>query len=111
MPKFVGNDDVSTVLKVCKWLKKSENRHYFNEVEELLNLIMMLPATNAVSERSFSTLKRIKTYLRSTIGQERLNACLILNSYKELTDSLDVNNIIKEFVSGHTYRKERIAVI
>ena len=28
--------------------------------------------TTATSERSFSTLKRIKTYLRNTMGEERL---------------------------------------
>ena len=30
-------------------------------------------ATNATSERSFSALQRVKTYLRSTTKQERLN--------------------------------------
>ena len=39
----------------------------------LLTLILILPATNAVSERSASSLRRIKTYLRSTMSQQRLN--------------------------------------
>ena len=36
-------------------------------VIKLVKLILVMPATNTVSERSFSSLKRIKTYLRSTI--------------------------------------------
>ena len=31
----------------------------------------MLPIIIATSERSFSTFKRIKTYLKNTIGEER----------------------------------------
>ena len=38
----------------------------------MVKLILVIPATNAVSERSFSSLKRIKTYLRSTIANNRL---------------------------------------
>ena len=32
-------------------------------------LMLVMLATNAVSERSFSALKRVKTYLRSTTGE------------------------------------------
>ena len=35
------------------------------EVIKLVKLILVMPATNAVSERSFSSLKRIKTYLQN----------------------------------------------
>ena len=63
----------------------------------------MLPATNACSERSFSTMKRIKTYLRSTMGQERLNHLMTLNIYKSKLDELDLHVIANDFVhdSGH----------
>ena len=36
------------------------------EVLRLAKFILVIAATNALSERSFSSLKRIKTYLRST---------------------------------------------
>ena len=35
------------------------------EVIKLVKLILVMPATNTVSERSFSSLKRIKTYLQN----------------------------------------------
>ena len=34
-----------------------------------LILILVMPATNAVSERSFSALRRVKTWLRTITGQ------------------------------------------
>ena len=43
-------------------------------------LMPVMPATNAVSERSFSALKRVKTYLRSTTGEGRLNHLMLLHA-------------------------------
>ena len=53
-------------------------RALLSEVCTILELIIVLPSTNAVSERSFSAMRRVKTYLRSTMGQERLNNLLTL---------------------------------
>ena len=54
---------------------------YFSEVFNLVKLLLVVPATNAVSERSASALRRLETYLGTTMSQERLN-CLL----KTLTD-------------------------
>ena len=45
-----------------------------SQVVTLVLLLLVMPATNAISERSFSAMKCIKTYFRSTMLQERLNA-------------------------------------
>ena len=46
----------------------------FNETATVLvKLILVMPATNALSERSYSALRRIKNYLRSTMTQEWMN--------------------------------------
>ena len=44
----------------------------FPNVRRMLTRVMILPVTSCEAERSFSTLRRIKTYLRSTMKQERL---------------------------------------
>ena len=48
----------------------------------VFKLILVNPATNAVSERSFSTARRLKTWLRSSMNQIRLNnlATLMIHS-------------------------------
>lgn len=46
----------------------------FSETVTLLKIIITTPMTTAEAERCFSTLKRIKTFLRNTMTQERLNA-------------------------------------
>ena len=56
-----------------------------------------MPATNAVSERSCSTLHRVKTYLRSSMTPERLNFCLVLATYKEQADKLNLVEVSNQF--------------
>ena len=72
-------------------------RAYFSEVVILIKLLLIAPATNAVSERSCSTLRRIKTYLRTTMTQNRMNNTIILNTYKEELDKLDMIQVANEF--------------
>ena len=67
-----------------------------------------MPASNVASERSFLTMRKIKKYLRSTMGQVRFNNLMILNIYKEEElDALDLTDIAKEFVQNkqdHRYK-------
>ena len=48
-------------------------KHLMDQVCTVLKLILIMPATNATSERSFSALRRLKTYLHSSMSQQRLN--------------------------------------
>ena len=57
-----------------------------------------------MSERSFSTMRRIKSYLRSTMLQPRLNYLMILNIYKEQLNDFDLSSIANEFVCGSEHR-------
>ena len=65
---------------------------YFSEVFNIVNkLLLVVPATNAVSERSGSALRRHKTCLRTlTTPQERWNHSMILHVHTEMTDKLDI---------------------
>ena len=82
----------------------SVQRDFFSQMLLLARLIHLIPATNAVSERSFSTMRRIKSYLRSTMLQPRLNYLMILNIYKEQLDDVDLSSIANEFVCGSEHR-------
>ena len=59
---------------------------------------------HAVSERSASVLRRVKTYLRSTMLQLRLNNLLILHAHKDRTDDLVIPSCLKEFVKRNEHR-------
>ena len=58
---------------------------------------MVLPATDAPSERVFSSLKRIKTYLRNSMSQARLNH--LMNIHKEETDQMSLAEVANKFAA------------
>ena len=67
-----------------------------SQVTSLVKLILLMPATNAVSERSASAMHHVKTYLRSTMTQSRLNNIMVLHIHKHLTDSVDHKQVLND---------------
>ena len=57
-----------------------------------------MPASNATSERSFSALRRVKSYLRSTMHQQWLNHLTTLHVHKAATNVLKSSDIASDFV-------------
>ena len=84
-----SDQDLHSVIKYLQELFHAQ-RSVLSEVCTLASLILVMPATNAVSERSFSALRRLKSYLRATMHmtQTRLNNVLVLHVHKNLTDQL-----------------------
>lgn len=69
----------------------------FGEVCTALMLFLTLPVTVATAERSFSKLKLIKTYLRSSMGQERLSGLAILSIENTRARQLNIGDIVDDF--------------
>ena len=46
-------------------------------------------------KRSVSAMRRIKTYLRTTITQSRLNNIMVLHIHRDLTDKVDHTAVLK----------------
>ncbi len=67
-------------------------------------LYFTFPVTTATAERSFSSLKKIKTFLRYSMTQSRLNNLFILYIHPTRTEDLDLSQIAKEFISVNTRR-------
>ena len=76
-----------------------------SQVTFLVKLILLMPATNAVSERSASAMRHVKTYLRSTMTQSRLNNIMVLHIHKHLTNSVDLKQVLNEFASANDERR------
>jgi len=76
-----------------------KNCHFQQEVVKVVQLILVMPATTAVSEGSFSTMRRTKSYLRSTMHQDRLNHLMTLHIYQDKLDNLDLISVANEFVT------------
>lgn len=72
----------------------------YEQVYKLTQLVLTLPSTVASSEKSFSALKRIRDYLRSTKSRSRPSNLAILSIEKELL--MKMKKIQEEFYSNVT---------
>ena len=82
-----------------------EVRCLFPQVERLIRLMLVCPATSCSSERSFSALRRLKTWLRGTMTQPRLNAVAVCHVHQDILDSLDIRKLAEEFASRSDIRR------
>lgn len=57
------------------------------------------------TERSFSTFKRIKSYLRSCSGEGKLNSLAVMSIEADITSKIDYNDIIEEFSHNKCRKK------
>ena len=62
-------------------------------------ILLTILITIAFAKRSFSKLKLIKSYLKSTMSQERLSKLVILSIEKEMLEELEYKNLISQFTS------------
>ena len=90
-----------TIHNIVKILSKltSAQKCAFSQVFIVMKLLLVMPATNACSERSFSALRILKSHLRTTMSQQRLNDLMILYVHTKETDSLNLTEIGNEFVA------------
>ena len=74
------NPSVTIPVSVQEALQ-NYNEEIYSLVNSLLRILLTLPVSVASAERSFSSLRRIKTWLRNQIGQERLTGLVLLNAH------------------------------
>lgn len=77
----------------------------FPNVKTILQIFMTLPISNASGERSFSALKRVKSFLRSALSQEHLNALAILYIEKAALSEINYDSLIDNFVKNKCRKK------
>ena len=88
-----------------------QTRSLFKDVEALLHLCLSLPVSVASSERSFSALRRLKTWLRNTVTQRRLTHLALLHLHQDILDTVDIHALMREFISAAPERKATFGVI
>ena len=88
-------DNIVDVLKDI-----TSKKHWFPNIYAILCLVAVIPASSNSCERSISKLRLIKTYLRSTMGQDRLSGLALLNAHREV----DINYEDLLDIFGREYR-------
>ena len=69
----------------------------FAECDKLITIACTLPISTASCERSFSTLRIVKSYLRTSMGNDRLQDLLILGIHRARASKLNLNDVVSHF--------------
>ena len=108
--KHAGEPPIRRVTKVrtCADLLNDTDmgKALFPQVVGLLKLYFTLPVTTATAERSFSALRRLKNYLRTSMKQTRLNSAMLLHVHKERCKAIDITTVAKEFCRVNDRRQQ-----
>ena len=99
--EFTCFDDI---LAKIKQLSEAE-KCMITEIITLCKLLLVNPAISAAGEKSFSSVRRLKTWLRSTMTQTRFSNLTILNTHKQRTDKLCLIDVANEFTALNENRK------
>jgi hypothetical protein len=83
----------------------SENNFHIalSSMNELLKILWTISVNSCECERSFSCLKRLKSYLRNSMGEERLSGIALLNIERNFEINLD--QIVTDFIVKKDIRK------
>ncbi|KAI3702674.1 hypothetical protein L6452_28423 [Arctium lappa] len=90
-----------SAIEILEFVKVAD---CYPNVSVAYRIMLTVPVTVASAERSFSKLKLLKTYLRSSMSQKRLNGLAILCIEKDMLDNVDLDAIIDDFASKNARR-------
>lgn len=91
---------VSKPAKMQQFIKNHGISSTFPNIEVALRIFECIAVSNCSGERSFSALKRVKNYQRSTVKDKKLNHVAILYIENDILKQLDTDLIIDKFVAA-----------
>lgn len=106
-----SDKNIDGLTKVSIYLQEHNDvRELLPEYVKFIRFLLTSPQTVVVAEQSFSTLKRLKTYMQSTTKQQRTNDLAILHVHRTLSNEIDLNVILDEFISKNALRQNTFAL-
>ena len=103
-PNFLNN----TLVEILSTFGKNKSQKMLlSDVVKLAILFLVMPATNASSERTFSGMKKIKTYLHNSTTNNCLNHCMVVHVHLEDVDRMNTIEIAREFIE---YSQTRLRI-
>ena len=70
----------------------------FPTLKKLMQIALTVVVSTTSCEHSFSSLKRVKSYLHSTMSEERLVDLVTLSTEKDLARSICLDKVVDEFI-------------
>ena len=97
---------MSGAVAFLDFIRENNLEITFSECVKILKVLITIPMTTSEAERCFSTLKRIKTFVRNTMSQERLSALAMLSVEKDFINYF-ISDFNKKVIEKFAHSKER----
>lgn len=78
----------------------------FKDLKTVYKIALTLPVTTASVERAFSKLSLVKTKIRSTMSQDRLEALVLASVEKDILVALSIDELVSKFAALQDRRIE-----
>lgn len=101
----ISAENKKSFIALHKTLITSSLEASFPNIEIILRIICILPSSNASGERSFSVLKRIKNFLRSSLDQEKMSDLSILCIESEIVREIKWEELVNKFATVKLRKK------
>ena len=76
----------------------TRNRSFLmSKVGKIIRLLLLSQDTSSETDGIFSALKRVKTYLRSTMGGNRLHALMLVRVKNNILDNNNLADVANQF--------------
>ena len=95
--------DINSMADFRNYLYSSQPA--YKSILKLVHIALTIAVTSAECERSFSSLKRIKTRLRTRMTEERLSDLAILAIEKETAETVDFDSVLDQFAASDKNRR------
>ncbi len=101
MLQVILPEDLMSAHEILQFITDAD---CYPNVSVAYRILLTLPVTVASAERSFSKLKILKNYLRSTMSQERLNGLATCAIEREILENVDLNIVLNDFASKNAWK-------
>ena len=86
-----------SIHNVLKFMRANDMFYIYPNMSILYHIYLTLPISCAGAERSFSRLKFMKSYLRSTMTEEGLSGLSLLSIKRQFATELDYDKVMDYF--------------
>lgn len=95
-----ANERNTTITEETPIIELLPQCQFYPAIEKVLEILLCLPPTTCTIERSFSTLRRVKTWLRSTMTENRLDGLCMMSIHRSIISNDKANfleKVVREF--------------
>jgi hypothetical protein len=95
--QYLVNQNPVSPIGVLRIISDKKLQDIFHNIRIYMHFMLTIPVGVASSERSFSKFKLVKTYMWSTMAQEKLSSIAVLSTENSVAQNLDFYDIISSF--------------